>query len=146
MISRLGILSLIGLIVACTAQDVPVPTRSAQFQDYPKRLFDTFEVSCSGPGEQFERIGAQVFECTELLPPDTTAYLILNYEGYPQDLPQSVMRLTSTKNTAGYRIDAEVFFNVPQRTGPPVQVPVESKTLDKALSALYQAMGGSPTL
>ncbi len=133
-------------IVACTPQDVPRPTRSAQFQSYPQRLFDTFEIGCDGPGEEFSRVGNRVFECSELLPPDTTAYLILNYDGYPQDLPTSVMRLTSTKNTTGYRVDADLYFSVPQRTGPSVQVPVESQTLDKALSALYQAMGGSPAL
>ncbi len=138
-------LPVIALVVACTPQDVPPPTRSAQFDAYPKRLFDTFEIQCDGPGEKFEKTGNRVFECTELLPPDTTAFLILNYDGYPQDLPKSVMRMTSTRNSSGYRVDAELFFNVPQKTGPAVKVPVESKTLDKALSALYQKMGGSPT-
>ncbi|WP_235216204.1 hypothetical protein [Ruegeria halocynthiae] len=108
-------------------------------------MFETFEISCDGPGERFEKVGNSAFECSEFLPPDTTAFLILNYDGYPQDLPQSVMRMTSTKNTGGYRVDAELYFNVPQKSGPAVKVPVESKTLDKALSALYQAMGGSPT-
>ncbi|MCG7518184.1 hypothetical protein [Ruegeria sp. Ofav3-42] len=141
----LRILPVLALIVACTPHDVPPPTRSAQFENYPERLFDTFEISCDGPGERFENVGNRVFECTELLPPETTAFLILNYDGYPQDLPKSVMRLTSTKNNLGYRVDAELFFNIPQRTGPSVRVPVESETLDKALGALYQAMGGSLT-
>ncbi|WP_247744091.1 hypothetical protein [Ruegeria sp. R14_0] len=141
----LRLLPVLALIVACTPQDVPPPTRSAQFDTFPKKLFETFEISCGGPGERFEKTGNRIFECTELLPPDTTAFLILNYDGYPQDLPKSVMRLTSTKNARGYRVDADLYFNVPRRTGPAVQVPVESETLDKALGALYQAMGGSPT-
>ncbi|WP_420587019.1 hypothetical protein [Ruegeria sp.] len=132
-------------VAACTPQDVPQPSRSAQFDAFPKRLIDTFETQCAGPGEKFESIGNRVFQCTEFLPPETTAFLILNYDGYPQDLPKSVMRMTTTKNTAGYRVDAELYFNVPQKTGQDVKVPVESKTLDKALSALYQHMGGSPT-
>ncbi len=142
----LGLVPLIGLIVACAPQDVPLPSLSAQFENYPERLFKTFEIGCDGPGEQFQRLGNRVFECSELLPPDTTAYLILNYDGYPQDLPTSVMRLTSTKNSTGYRVDADLYFDVPRRTGPAVQVPVESETLDKALTALYQAMGGSPAI
>ncbi|CUH48562.1 hypothetical protein [Ruegeria atlantica] len=142
-LSRL--LPILALIVACTPQDVRPPARSAQFDDFPKRLFDTFEISCDGPGERFESTGNRVFECTELLPPDMTAFLILNYDGYPQDLPKSVMRLTTTKNNSGYRVDAELYFNVPRKSGPSVKVPVESDTLDKALSALYQALGGSPT-
>lgn len=132
------------LIVACTPQDVPEATRSAQFESYPDRLFKTFETSCSGPGETFRRIGGQIVECSEFLPPDATAYLILTYDGSPEDLPQSVMRLTSTKNAGGYRVDASLFFKVPQKAGVAVEVPVESKTLDRALGALYQAMGGSP--
>ena len=139
------LLPTMALIVACTPQDVPDASRSAQFGQYPEKLFDTFETSCSGPGETFEKIGNHGFECSEFLPPDTTAYLILNYDGYPQDLPQSVMRLTSTKNASGYRVDATLFFKVPQKSGSTVEIPVESKTLDTAISALYQAMGGSPT-
>ncbi len=143
--SLLRLLPILALIVACTPQDVRPPARSAQFEDFPKRLFDTFEISCDGPGERFESTGNRVFECTELLPPDMTAFLILNYDGYPQDLPKSVMRLTTTKNNSGYRVDAELYFNVPRKSGPSVKVPVESETLDKALGALYQALGGSPT-
>lgn len=139
------LLPAIALLVACTQQDVPVASRSAQFPQYPKALFDTFETGCDGPGETFKRIGKREFECSELLPPETTAFLILNYDGSPQELPQSVMRLTSTKNESGYRVDARLFFKVPQRTGTIVEVPVESKTLDQALGALYQRMGGSPT-
>ncbi|WP_170325528.1 hypothetical protein [Ruegeria arenilitoris] len=138
------LLPVMALIVACTPQDVPPPTRSAQFDTYPERLFDTFETQCAGPGEQFQKIGNRIYECTELLPPDTTAFLILNYDGYPQDLPKSVMRMTSTKNTLGYRVDAELFFSVPRKQGPAVNVPVESKNLDQALGALFQTMGGSP--
>ncbi|CUJ94461.1 hypothetical protein RUE5091_01421 [Ruegeria denitrificans] len=138
-------LPLLALIVACTPQDVPLPTRSAQFETYPERLFDTFETQCAGPGENFEKTANRIFECQEFLPPDTTAFLILNYDGYPQDLPKSVMRMTSTKTTSGYRVDAELFFNVPRKNGPDVKVPVESKTLDQALGALFQQMGGSPT-
>ena len=131
-------------IVACAPQDVPIPSRSAQFDSFPQRLFDTFETSCSGPGESFRKTGNQIFECSEFLPPKATAYLILTYDGHPQDLPQSVMRLTSTKTNAGYRVDARVFFHVPQKSGAAVEVPVESKVLNQAISELYQTMGGSP--
>ncbi len=139
------VLPVVTLTVACTPQNVPDGSRSAQFSQYPKKLFDTFETSCTGPGETFEKVRTGVFECSELLPPDTTAYLILNYDGSPQNLPRSVMRLTSTKNTAGYQVDAQLYFKVPQKTGSTVEVPVESKVLDRAISALYQATGGSPT-
>ncbi|WP_299889774.1 hypothetical protein [uncultured Ruegeria sp.] len=138
------ILPAMAMIVACTPQDVPIASRSAQFESYPQRLFDTFEISCSGPGETFKKIGSRAFECRESLPPDATAYLILTYDGYPKELPQSVMRLTSTRNDAGYLVDANLFFEVPQKTGQTINIPIESKTLDEAISNLYQAAGGSP--
>lgn len=139
------VLPVVAVIVACTQQDVPPPTRSAQFDTYPERLFNTFETQCNGPGEQFQKSGNRIFECKELLPPETTAFLILNYEGYTQDLPQSVMRMTTTKNGSGYRVDAELFFSVPQKSGPAIKVPVQSTTLDQAIGTLFQTMGGSPT-
>ncbi len=145
MLTTFRLLPVLGLIVACAPQDVPPPSRSAQFDSYPQRLFDTFEIECNGPGEEFSKTGSRVFECAELLPPETTAYLILNYDGYPQDLPKSILRMVSTKNSTGYRVDAELFFDVPQQKGASVQVPVESKALDQAISALFQSMGGSPT-
>ncbi len=138
------IISLFALIVACTPQETPATSRSAQFSAFPDKLFATFETSCNGPGEEFRKIGNRQFECQELLPPKTTAYLILNYDGYPQNLPKSVTRLTAEKNAGGYLVEADLFFNVPRETGPAAKVPVESKELDKTLSAIYRTMGGSP--
>ncbi|MCX8953799.1 hypothetical protein OU790_10170 [Ruegeria sp. NA] len=132
-------------IVACTPQETPTPSRSALFETQPQRLFEAFESSCSGPGKVFEKIGKQAFECSEYLPPKAAAYLILNYDGFPQDLPQSVMRLTSSKTGSGYRVDARSYFKVPQKTGAIVEVPLESDALDQAISSLYLAMGGTPT-
>ncbi|MEM1004066.1 MAG: hypothetical protein AAF496_01115 [Pseudomonadota bacterium] len=138
-------LAFLPLIVACAPQDVPLASRSAQFSQYPQSLFDTFETGCAGPGETFRKVGNRSFECSEFLPPDTTAFLILNYDGSTVDLPQSVMRLTSTQNSTGYRVDARLYFKVPQKTGSTVEVPVESERLDQAIGALFQAMGGLPT-
>ncbi len=135
----------LALIVACTQQDVPDASRSAQFDTYPTRLFETFEASCSGPGETFQKLGDRGFACSEFLPPEATAFLILNYDGDPQDLPKSIMRLIPTKTSGGYRVDASLVFEVPQKNGSKVEVPVESEELDKTMSTLYRALGGSPT-
>ena len=142
---HLKLIALVPLIVACAPQDVGPSSRSAQFDQYPKQLFDLFEISCSGPGETFRKVGTHSFECRELLPPETAAYLILNYDGYPQDLPDSVMRLTSTQTAGGYKVDASLFFNVPQKSGGTVEVPVESKELDRTIAALYRELGGAPS-
>ncbi len=132
------------LLSACTAQEQPAASRSAQFPDYPQNLFDTFKVSCDGPDENFTKLGQDEFECRELLPPKTTAFLILNYDGFPQNLPTSIRRLSSTRNSDGYRVDADMFFLIPQKNGTSVKVPVESDILDQQITRLYRYFGGTP--
>ena len=141
---HLKLIALAPLIVACTPQDVGPSSRSAQFDQYPKQLFDLFEISCSGPGETFRKVGTHSFECRELLPPETAAFLILNYDGYPQDLPDSVIQLKTTKNQVGFQVDADLFLTVPQKNGTTLRIPVKSQTLDRKLTRLYRVAGGTP--
>jgi len=144
LFTALRLLPVFAFAVACAPQDVVKASRSAQFEQYPERLFNAFETGCAGPAESFSKTSSGKFECSELLPADASAFLILKYNGTPQELPKSVTQITSTKNTAGYRVDADMFFLVPQKTGPDVKVPVVSSELDENLQALYRALGGSP--
>lgn len=138
------ILPAMALFAACSSPEPTPLSRSAQFTDYPDKLFATFEVSCDGPGARFSKAGKSIYECRSSLPPETTAFLILNYDGYPQSLPQGVRRISSTRNTAGYRVDAELYFLVPQKDGASKKVPVESPELNKELILLYRYFGGTP--
>lgn len=140
----LFMLPLLALIVSCTAQETPFASRSAQFPEYPESLFNTFKTDCAGPGDSYIKTGANSFECRETLPPEATAYLILSFDGYPQNLPQIVTRLSSTKNQTGYRVDADLYFLVPQKNGRTLRIPVESKDLDQDFSRLYSNFGGTP--
>ncbi|MEX0307699.1 MAG: hypothetical protein AB3N12_09965 [Ruegeria sp.] len=90
------------------------------------------------------KTSAGSFECRETLSPEATAYLILNFDGYPQNLPQIVTRLSSIKNQAGYRVDADLFFLVPQKSGKTLRIPIESEELDRDFSRLYADYGGTP--
>ncbi len=140
----LRFLAIITLSVSCTSQEKIAGSRSAQFSDYPKNLFNSFETDCAGPGDDYLKTDNNSFECRETLPPDTTAFLILNYDGYPQELPKIVTRLSSRKNQLGYRVDADLFFLVPQKNGQTLKVPVESEALDRDFSRLYANYGGNP--
>ncbi|WP_171129656.1 MULTISPECIES: hypothetical protein [unclassified Ruegeria] len=131
-------------IVACTPQDVPIGSRSAQFPSYPENLFSSFETDCAGPGEDFFKNGRNSAECHEVLPPEATAFLILRFGGYPQDLPKIVTRLESSKNSDGYRVDADLYFLVPQQNGDALRVPVEGTALDQTFSQIYLGFGGEP--
>lgn len=128
----------------CTSSPPDPTSRSAQFAEYPRQLLETFEISCDGPGEQFRKTKSTQFECLSALPPDTTAYLILNYDGSTKALPKGIRRMSTQRNPAGYRVDAELFFLVPQKDGAPVKVPIESATLDQELTTLYRYFGGMP--
>ncbi|MEX0320228.1 MAG: hypothetical protein AB3N21_19915 [Ruegeria sp.] len=138
------IIPFLALTVSCTPQDVVPLSRSAQFPENPVALFRAFENSCQEPGETLSRPAPTTLECRQLLSPDATAYLILTYDGYPQDLPESVTRLTATENPAGYRVDAEMFLDVPQKDGRSLNVQFESRRLDRMLARLYRAAGGTP--
>ncbi|WP_299946238.1 hypothetical protein [uncultured Ruegeria sp.] len=132
------------LIVSCTSQETPPASRSAQFSGYPQNLFNSFKTDCAGPGDQYVKIGTGSFECRETLSPEATAYLILSFDGYPQDLPEIVTRLSSSRNQNGYRVDAELFFMVPQKGGSTLRIPIESEELDRDFSRLYTNFGGTP--
>ncbi len=140
----ISLLTIVGLIVSCTAQETPEGSRSAQFAGYPQSLFNSFKTDCAGPGDKYIKNAASSFECRETLSPEATAYLILNFNGYAQDLPQIVTRLSSTKNQAGYRVDADLFFLVPQKDGSTLRIPIESEELDRDFSRLYTDYGGTP--
>ncbi len=140
----ISLLTIMGLIVSCTAQDVPPASRSAQFDGYPQNLFNSFKTDCAGPGDKFVKTGTSSFECRETLSPEATAYLILNFDGYSQNLPKIVTRLSSAKNQAGYRVDAELFFIIPQKSGSTLKIPIESDELDRDFSRLYTDYGGTP--
>lgn len=134
----------LALIVSCTTQEDPPASRSAQFAEYPKQMFNSFQTDCAGPGEDYVRTGKSSFECRAQLSPDATAFLILTFDGYPQNLPQIVTRLSSTKNQLGYRVDADLYFRVPQQDGKTLRIPVDSKTLDQDFGHLYARYGGTP--
>lgn len=140
----LRFLPVLALIVACAPQDDPPGSRSAQFKDYPKQMFSSFQTDCAGPGEDYVNTGKGSFECREQLSPEATAFLILSFDGYPQDLPRIVTRLSSTKNQLGYRVDADLYFLVPQQDGRVLRIPVESEALDQDFSRLYTRYGGTP--
>ncbi len=140
----LHLLPVAALIVSCTPQDTSPSSRSAEFPEYPQKLFSAFETDCAGPGNKYVKTDRNTVECRELLPPDMTAYLILNFDGYPQNLPQIVTYLHSSKIQAGYRVDAELFFLVPQKSGKTVKIPVQSEMVNRDFSRLYSEFGGNP--
>lgn len=135
-------------LMACSPQDVVSnahPGRSsAHFDDYPTRLFDIFESTCSSPAQNFLKRGEHVYECREYLPPRPTAAAILGYDGYPEDLPQLVIRFSASQETPGYQVDAELFLNVPQRGGQAIRVVPADPRINRRMTRLLKKAGGTP--
>ncbi|MEX0349561.1 MAG: hypothetical protein AB3N15_09050 [Paracoccaceae bacterium] len=112
--------------------------------EYPTQLFDVFETACNGPAYTFTRVSKDVYECRELLPPPEAAATILTYDGYPEDLPQLVIRFSASDATPGYLVDAELFLNVPQKEGLPQRVVPGDPRINRRMSRLLSMAGGVP--
>ncbi|MDP5216376.1 hypothetical protein Q5Y75_04020 [Ruegeria sp. 2205SS24-7] len=139
-----GISALLILLAACAPQDVVPGKSSARFNEYPTQLFDIFELACDGPAYTFNRPGKDVYECRELLPPPEAAATILAYDGYPEDLPQLVIRFSASQSAPGYVVDAELFLNVPQKEGLAQRVVPGDPRINRKMSSLLRMAGGVP--
>ena len=72
----------------CATQDAVDPaTGRARFSEFPEPLYAAFRAACEGPAQSYVRPDRNFAECRELLPPDTTAAIILSYDGMLDDLP-----------------------------------------------------------
>jgi len=129
---------------ACATQDVEVSSGKARFTEYPDALIEAFESACEGPAQSFRRPGPDVVECREFLPPQTTAAIILNFDGTPEDLPELVIRFRTQIDAPGYLVENDVFLNVPQKSGRPLQVRKPDHKLSRTLDSLYVRAGGVP--
>lgn len=136
----------LGLMVlsACATQDVEVSSGRARFTEYPERLISAFESACTGPAQSFRRPEPDLVECREYLPPESTAAIILNYDGTPEDLPELVIQFRTRADKTDYVVQNDVFLNVPQKQGKPLQVRQHDRALGRTLDALYTRAGGVP--
>lgn len=134
------------LLGACATQDVGVSSGKARFTEYPEALFAAFQSACGGPAQSFAQPSSDLVECREYLPPETTAAIIFSFNGTPEDLPELVIRFRAEESEPGYVVQNDVFLNVPQRGGLPLQVRRTDPQLNRTLDALYERAGGVPEL
>ncbi|MEY8842206.1 hypothetical protein AB9K41_24510, partial [Cribrihabitans sp. XS_ASV171] len=132
------------LCVGCTPQYVVEPTRRAHFDAFPGLLFRSFEETCTPPDKILTRPGTGIVECNLLMSPEDTAYVILRYDGYPQDLPTLVTRLSASQVADGYLVEVDAYLTVPQKSGPAVRVGFESPSMDRLFTEMLTRAGGEP--
>ena len=132
------------LVGACSTQDVEVSSGKARFTAYPDALIEAFQSACGGPAQSFERPAEDLVECREYLPSETTAAVILSFNGTPEDLPELVIRFHTESAERGFLVENDVFLSVPQKSGQPVQVRRSDPRLSRMLDKLYVRAGGVP--
>ena len=130
------------LLDACATQDVAKIQASAEFESFPKQLFSKAEDACSHPSETFVRLSREVIECRLLLPPETTAAVILTYDGAVEELPQAVIRFTARAKGDGYAVEILPYLRVPQRNGAPLRVAQPDPSLFQQMQSLLLLTGG----
>lgn len=134
------------LAAACATQQDVVSTGRARFPVFPEPLYVAFQSACEGPAQSFKRPDRNFAECRELLPPDTTAAIIVSYDGMLEALPELVIRFTTTEppDGVGYMVENDIFLSVPRRNQRELQVRLPDPELDRTINALYRKAGGTP--
>lgn len=135
---------LLVVLMGCTTQDVVEPSGNARFPEYPTDLIAAFKAACAEPSQTFLQPTREVVECREFLPPEPTAAIILSFDGTPADLPQLVIRFRTRQDAPGYLVESDVFLNIPQQSGEPLELRQEDPALGRTLANLYKRSGGSP--
>ncbi|MAC81342.1 MAG: hypothetical protein CML66_25155 [Rhodobacteraceae bacterium] len=134
------------LAAACTTQQDVASTGRARFPDFPEPLYAAFQSACEGPAQSYNRPEKGVAECRELLPPETTAAIIVSYDGTLDKLPELVIRFTTTQppDGAGYLVQNDIYLNVPRRNAGELQGRLPDPRLSQTIDALYRKAGGTP--
>jgi hypothetical protein len=129
---------------ACAPQDVAQTGASARFSAFPETLFQRAESACNQPNETFLRYSREKIECRLLLPPATTAAVILTYDGTLEDLPQAVIRFEARAEASGYIVEIMPYLRVPRRGAAPLHVLSRDQVLVRQMRTLMVQAGGVP--
>lgn len=117
---------------------------SAFYSDTPALLFASARNACTGPNEEYIRPAKGVAQCRLLLDPQSTAALILAFDGMIEDLPRLVISLSTAKAPNGHVVSGCAFVMVPQRDGTPLRVAQHDRKIETTLRELLAAVGGQP--
>lgn len=135
---------LFAVLGACAPQGSGNASHSARFPAYPSDLFAAFEKTCTDPAQTFSRPTHNSRECRGFMDPETTAVIILKYDGTPEDLPQVVFRFTARPDEKEYLVTFDAFLNVPQKSGGPIHVVFANPAVDRHVASMFRTVGGEP--
>lgn len=142
----------LALVAGCTQtltlsqnkEDAAAQTRSARFEARPEMMFAAARSACSGPGERFVSPAPGIAQCHILMEPQTTAGVLLNFDGTMEDLPRLVISLSETKAAEGWVVTSCAFLRVPTKDGHLRRVVQSDPRIRAKLAELLGRMGGTP--
>jgi hypothetical protein len=121
-----------------------LPVTKAYYPNTPTELFTAVAEACLESTQRLERPSDSIVECHEALSPDLSAKAILRYDGKPDQLPELIIRFTSTKDATGYLVENQVFISVVQKDGVTKLVPLETPNTSANVARLFKRTGGEP--
>lgn len=105
-------------------------------------MLQAAQAACAGPGETFARPRSGHLQCRILLEPETTAALILEFDGSVERLPELVLSLSVTRAGEGYLVTGCSYLSVPRKDGSIVRVVPADPTFATDYENLLMAAGG----
>ena len=142
---RAAILAILVGVAGCATQDVAQTSHAARFEGAPETFRAAFSRTCSAPSETLVRPARNTQECRILLPPNTTAGLIVHYDGIIEKLPYLVIRQSLTPIDArSVRVDIEHFVIVPHKSGPATKVLFTDPKATARIHDMIRRAGGEP--
>ncbi|MDQ2092723.1 hypothetical protein [Rhodalgimonas zhirmunskyi] len=146
-------LALLGVLGACETTTITQKnkgrpadeTRSALFDSRPAMMFSAAQAACSGPGERFVRPAPGVAQCQLLMDPQTTAAIILGFDGAVEDLPRLVISLSETQLGDGWIVTGCAFLKIPMKDGRIRRVIQSDPRVRAKITEMLTRMGGTPT-
>jgi hypothetical protein len=114
------------------------------FADYPARLFMTAEALCDGPGQNVVKPDRNQLRCESLSDPESTAAMILQFDGTVEDLPKLVIAFSARPTDEGYLMTIDSYIRVPGRDGGAQQVRFVDPRVTDNLAEFLKTAGGRP--
>lgn len=130
--------------VAPAPKDGGTPVTAAFFSQPPTALFQAARSACTGPNESFHTPRKGVSQCRILLDPETTATMILGFDGTVNDLPRLVISMASLKAESGHVVAGCAYLLIPQKNGHIRRLVHNDRVVDAKLRELMRRADGQP--
>ena len=104
----------------------------------------TAEALCDGPRQNVVKPDRNQLRCESLSDPESTAAMILQFDGTVEDLPKLVIAFSERPTDEGYLMTIDNYIRVPGRDGGAQQVRFVDPRVTDNLAEFLKTAGGRP--